>query len=318
MIQILLADDDAVERTALKEILRAEFDVEVVEAADGQAALDLLCDGLRPTLCIVDLKMPKIDGLELIQRVRRDIKLGNIRMMASSASRDRDTILALAKLKISGYLLKPYDPAKTVAQIKQAIADALGAPKAGTFTKNLLVKTLFIIDDDEVSRTALRDILRSCGQWEILEAKDGQDGLNRLYGGLRPDLIFVDLLMPRLDGFSFLQRVRDEPTLRTLKVVVTSADNDRDRVRALAQLQISGYLLKPFDPVKVTQSLKAIPDVVLTPQKPAHTDVTQPPVPLAAAGEPTPTAATPAAPTPAAPDGVASAQPAAGNEKAPA
>jgi CheY-like chemotaxis protein len=294
MIQILLADDDAVERTALKEILKAEFDVEIIEVTDGQAALDTLCDGLRPTLCIFDLKMPRLDGLELIQRVRRDIKLGNLRMMASSASRDRDTILALAKLKISGYLLKPYDPSKTTAQVKQAIADVLAGPKAATFSKNLLVKTLFIIDDDEVSRTALRDILRSCGQWEIMEAKDGQEGLNRLYGGLRPDLIFVDLLMPRLDGFSFLQRVRDEPSLRALKVVVTSADNDRDRVRALAQLQISGYLLKPFDPIKVIHSLKTIPDVVIAlPKAPGTAAVES--APAAPAASPAPVAQAPEA-----------------------
>ncbi|MDX2186929.1 MAG: response regulator [Opitutaceae bacterium] len=315
MIQILLADDDAVERTALKEILRSEFDAEIIEAPDGQVALDLLCDGLRPSLCIVDLKMPRLDGLELLQRVRRDIKLGNIRMMASSASRDRETILALAKLKISGYLLKPYDAAKTIAQIKQAIGDLLAAPKAQNFARNLLVKTIFIVDDDEVSRTALRDILRSCGQWEILEAKDGQDAINRLYGGLRPDLIFADLLMPRLDGFSMLQRIRDEPTLRTLRVVVTSADNDRDRVRALAQLQVSGYLLKPFDPVKVIQSLKAIPDVVISlPKPPSTTTQTTPAVPVSPPASeqasPSPAATAPAA------DGAPAPEP--GEQKAPA
>lgn len=292
MLRILLADDDQVERTALKEILGAELEIEFIEAADGQAALDLLCDGLRPSLCIFDLKMPKLNGLELIQRMRRDPVLGNLRIMASSASRDRDTILALAKARIHGYLLKPYNPVKTVEAVKQAVADLLAAADPNAVARNLLVKTILVVDDDEVSRTALKDIMRQVGNWEIIEAKDGQDGLNRLYGGLRPDLAFVDLQMPRIDGFTMLQRIRDEVTLRNIKVVVCSGDNDRDRVKALAQLQVSGYLLKPFDPAKVHNALRIIPDVVI--------HLPQPPKPAPASAEaPAPAATETPAPSPA-------------------
>lgn len=307
MIQILLADDDAVERTALSTLLKEEFEVELLEAVDGQQALDLLCDGLRPGLCIFDLKMPKVDGLELIQRLRRDPQLGVLRIMASSASRDRETIISLAKLKVQGYLLKPYDRAKTLAQVRQVIADLLVAPDPNKAARNLLAKTILIADDDEVSRTALRDILRSCGTWEIIEARDGQEALNRLYGGLRPDLIYADLVMPRLDGFSLLQRIRDEVSLRTLRVVVCSSDNDRDRVRALAQMQVSGYLLKPFEPSKVIQTLRAIPDVDLrlpappepAAEKPATPDASSSSVPEPKAEPPpaTPPPETPPAET---------------------
>jgi len=62
--------------------------------------------------------------------------------------------------------------------------------------------------------------------------------------------------MPKLDGFGLIQRIREDATLRNLRIVVVSGDNDRDQVRALAQLNISGYLLKPFDEAKVKAALR--------------------------------------------------------------
>src|SRR5262249_9155868 len=71
-MKLLIADDDTVSRSALKDILKDEPALEIIEVSDGQHALDLICDRLRPDLCIVDIRMPRVDGLQLLQRVRRD------------------------------------------------------------------------------------------------------------------------------------------------------------------------------------------------------------------------------------------------------
>ncbi len=70
--RILIIDDDEISRTTLGEIFKAEPTWEIVEASNGQDALDRLCDGLRPDLCLVDLVMPEVGGIELIRRIRRD------------------------------------------------------------------------------------------------------------------------------------------------------------------------------------------------------------------------------------------------------
>jgi two-component system, chemotaxis family, chemotaxis protein CheY len=123
-MKLLIADDDSVSRIALREIVGQPEGLEVIEVEDGQAALDMLCDGLRPDLTIIDLRMPKLDGMQLLQRIRRDPDLKRLKVAITSVTRDRDTIVSLAKLQISGYLLKPYDAAKTREVLKPLLTPA--------------------------------------------------------------------------------------------------------------------------------------------------------------------------------------------------
>jgi CheY-like chemotaxis protein len=252
--RILITEDQETERTALREILKTEAGWEVTEAIDGQEAMDLLCDGLRPDVCLIDLRMPKVDGLQMLQRMRRDPMLRDIKVIITSSSRDKDTIVALAKLKISGYLLKPYSSEKTFAALRPVLASVAANP--ALISKNLLSRTALLADDNTTDRTALKEIFKTIPDWELIWAEDGQDALDRLHAGLRPDLILVDLRMPKLDGFGLIQRIRDDASLRNMRVVVVSGDHDRDQVRALAQLNITGYLLKPFDEAKVKTALR--------------------------------------------------------------
>ena len=252
--RILIAEDQETERTALREILKTEPTWEITETKDGQEAMDLLCDGLRPDACLLDLRMPRMDGLQMLQRMRRDPMLRDIKVIITSSSRDKDTIVALARLKISGYLLKPYTTEKTLAALRPVLESVVANP--AMFSKNLLKHTALVADDNATERTALQEIFKTEPGWEFIQTNDGQDALDRLHAGLRPDLILVDLRMPRIDGFTLIQRIREDASLRNMRVVVISSDQDRDQVRALAQLNISGYLLKPFDEAKVKAALR--------------------------------------------------------------
>ena len=255
-MKILLADDDKIERTALRELFGGHSTIEILEVEDGQAALDALCDGLKPDLCIFDIRMPKVDGIELLQRMRRDPLLRGLKVVMTSATRDRETILTLAKLQIAGYLLKPYDLVRTRAVLQPLLAAAAADPKLAS--RNLLAKTALIADDDSLSRTVLESMIRAEQGWETITAKDGQDALNQLHRGLRPDLTIVDLLMPELDGVSFVNRVRDDPHLRPLKIVVISATQDREKIVALAALGVRTVLTKPPDQAKVAALLRGV------------------------------------------------------------
>ena len=126
--RILITEDQETERIALREILKVEPNWMVTETTNGQEALDLLCDGLRPNVCLVDLRMPKVDGLQMLQRMRRDPVLRDIRVVITSSTRDKDTIVALAKLKISGYLLKPYNAEKTIATLRPLLDSVAANP----------------------------------------------------------------------------------------------------------------------------------------------------------------------------------------------
>jgi CheY-like chemotaxis protein len=245
---ILIAEDNAADRTALGDILRALPDCECVETEDGQAAWQRLRAGLRPDLCVFDIQMPGLDGAQLLANIRRDPSMTALKVVFASSVRDRDTVMKLAQLRISGYLLKPYDPAKTRA----LVTPLLGSPPAAP------ARTVLLVDDQRTDRAAFCAIIQSQPGWTVIEEEDGEKAWERLQQGLRPDLAIFDLRMPQLDGRALLTRIRGDARLGGLRVAIISSTNDRDEIMALARLQISGYLLKPFEPAKVRAVLQAV------------------------------------------------------------
>ena len=99
---------------------------------------------------------------------------------------------------------------------------------------------VLIIDDDEGVRTALAELLELSG-YEVAVAADGEDALELLADGLEPKTIVLDLVMPRMDGWTFLSRLRADPKFQGVPVVVTSA------VASEGPADADVYLQKPFD-----------------------------------------------------------------------
>ena len=99
---------------------------------------------------------------------------------------------------------------------------------------------VLIIDDDEGIRTALAELLELSG-YQVAVAADGQEGLELLAVGLEPNAIVLDLMMPRMDGWTFLSRLRADPKFHEMPVVVTTAVASESPAEADVCLQ------KPFD-----------------------------------------------------------------------
>ena len=100
--------------------------------------------------------------------------------------------------------------------------------------------TILIIDDDAGIRDALAEILELSG-YHVAVAADGQEGVELLEVGLEPSAIVLDLMMPRMDGWTFLDRLRHDPKHQGVPVVVTSAVASESPAGADLCLQ------KPFD-----------------------------------------------------------------------
>ncbi len=102
---------------------------------------------------------------------------------------------------------------------------------------------VLVVDDDPFIRSLLAAWLQEAG-YGVVMAADGQQALERVRED-RPDIILLDLTMPRLDGYAVVRWLRQRPETRGLPILVFSAD-----VRAhqkLAGLRVEGILSKPFD-----------------------------------------------------------------------
>jgi adenylate cyclase len=121
-------------------------------------------------------------------------------------------------LGAADYLVKPVDRAKLVETITGICGSTAGRA--------------LLVDDDEVVRRGARQALEPIG-WKVTEAENGQVAVEWLTS-TRPDVIILDLMMPKMDGFEFLDELRKRPDWQDIPVVVITAkdltDDDRNRL----------------------------------------------------------------------------------------
>src|SRR5260370_16327819 len=105
---------------------------------------------------------------------------------------------------------------------------------------------ILVVEDDDAIRELVSDVLRDDG-YEVREATNGAEALGRIRLE-RPDLIVLDLMMPVMDGWTFVEEFRGEPFCNDVPIIVTSASHDLPRTaERLRSFAVRPCLPKPFD-----------------------------------------------------------------------
>ncbi|MFA7348321.1 MAG: response regulator [Desulfurivibrionaceae bacterium] len=108
-----------------------------------------------------------------------------------------------------------------------------------------MARKILLVEDNELNRILLRDVLEYYG-YEVIEAANGAEGVERARKH-SPDLIFLDIQMPVMDGFAAVGVLRNEPTPGLAKIIALTSfamRGDRERIMAAG---FDGYLTKPID-----------------------------------------------------------------------
>jgi two-component system cell cycle response regulator len=121
---------------------------------------------------------------------------------------------------------------------------------------------LLTIDDSKTIRLIIARAFRPF-DCEVIEASNGADGL-ALAAREKPDLILLDLTMPVMDGYETLTRLKSDPHLKTIPVVMLTAESGRDNVLRIARQGVRDYLVKPFKGELIVERVGRI--VELTPR----------------------------------------------------
>jgi GAF domain-containing protein/CheY-like chemotaxis protein len=216
--RVLVIDDDPDALYLLQEGLgTSEFDV--VGARAGHEGLQIAHDQ-QPAAILLDILMPEMDGWQVLNDLKSDATTANIPVILLTIV---DKKALGFKLGAADYLLKPLNPV--------AVLDALRRVLGGRSTTR---KCVTVVDDDPHIAEMLRQTL-SESEFDLDSAEDGQAGL-QLIRARRPDVILLDLMMPRLDGFGVIESLRADPELRDIPIIVISAkDLTADESRRLKE-----------------------------------------------------------------------------------
>jgi chemosensory pili system protein ChpA (sensor histidine kinase/response regulator) len=116
--------------------------------------------------------------------------------------------------------------------------------------------TVMVVDDSITVRKVTTRVLER-NDMNVIAAKDGVDAVSKLQENI-PDIMLLDIEMPRMDGFELATHVRNEPRLRDIPIImITSRTGDKHRQRAM-QIGVNRYLGKPFQESELLENIEAL------------------------------------------------------------
>jgi adenylate cyclase len=199
---ILVVDDDQTVREVVGRYLEREGFA--VASADGGREGLRLARELNPAAITLDVNMPDLDGWTVLAAIKGDPTLAHIPVILMTILDEKNRGFSLGA---TDYLVKPVDRDTLIRVLRQV--------------GNATARRILIVDDDEAGRRDMKIALQQVG-WQTAEADNGQVAL-KLLQEARPDAILLDLMMPQMNGFEFLDEMRCNSEWRNIPVIVITA-----------------------------------------------------------------------------------------------
>ena len=244
---VLVIDDDPAVRELLTSYLKKDgFDVAC--AINGEDGLYKARE-IRPMAITLDIIMPGMDGWAVLEALKADSNTAHIPVVIITIEENRNLGFTLGA---SDYLVKP------ISRVQ--LFDTLRKYRRGHATGQVLV-----VEDEKPTRDLLARLVRKEG-WDVAEAGNGREALERI-DERKPDLIFLDIMMPVMDGFEFIKELRAHHEYHFIPVVVVTAKDLTPEERQL----LNGDVYRVFrkGSFQREELLHQIREIILSEVKPA-------------------------------------------------
>jgi HAMP domain-containing protein/CheY-like chemotaxis protein/signal transduction histidine kinase len=253
---LLIVDDDEEQRRAITELIGTGDDVQITAVGSSEEALDLLETDTRFDCMVLDLKLPKMSGFALLEKVKGDERFRNLPVIVYTGRdltrREETRLKKYAETIIVKDVRSPERLLDETALFLHRVESKLPADKRRMLEQLHSADDVFkgkrvlVADDDVRNVFALASVLERQGM-EVLFAENGVEAIAALRANPEVDLVLMDIMMPEMDGYEAMQEIRDDERFEKLPIIsLTAKAMKGDREKSIAS-GASDYITKPVD-----------------------------------------------------------------------
>ena len=261
--RLLVVEDNKAEQLSIHELLGHD-DIEIVSAATGKEALDILhheaCD------CVVlDLRLPDMTGFEVLEYMRGEQALADVPVVVFtgrelSANEDAQLHTMARSIVVKG-VESPERLLDETALFLHRVFANLPAEKQrmlerlNSSDEDLVGRTVLLVDDDARNIFALSSVLERRGM-QVLTATTGSEAIELIERTPELAIVLMDIMMPEMDGYQTIENIRGNPAYRRLPIIALTAKAMKgDREKCL-EAGASDYLAKPVNTEQLLSALR--------------------------------------------------------------
>jgi len=261
--RLLVVEDNAAEQLSIKELLGHD-DLDIVTADSGAAALAALAE--QPCDCVVlDLRLPDMTGFEVLERISEKDGLSDLPVVVFtgrelSAEEDARLHMLARSVVVKGVESPERLLDETSLFLHRVFAD-LPPEKQQMLDRlhqsdeDLVGKSVLVVDDDVRNIFALSSVLERRGM-RVLTASTGSEATSLLERTPGVSIVLMDIMMPEMDGYQTMQKIRQNPELRRLPIVALTAKAMKGDREKCFEAGASDYLAKPVNTEQLLSALR--------------------------------------------------------------
>jgi len=262
-IDVLIADDDEVLLETAVDTLKS-LGLRVEKASSGAEALGMVKRRHEEKndygVVIVDLKMPDIDGIETIRRIRKEVD-SNLPVLLISAYDWSDVEKKAKEVGANGFLSKPLFRSTLYNKINELLGTETKATELESDYSDLEGLKVLIAEDNDVNWEIISALLEPFGV--ITErAENGRVCVEKMKAAKKGDylLIFMDIQMPEMNGLDATRAIRalDDPYASSIPIVAMTADAFSENITECLRAGMNGHIAKPIDIKLVIKEIRRI------------------------------------------------------------
>jgi CheY-like chemotaxis protein len=252
--RLLVIEDNDVERQAIVELLTHD-DIEITAVSTGAEALEILQHGAFEC-CVMDLRLPDMTGFELMERIQATPLLRDLPVVVFTGKElSEEEELKLRTAAKSVVLKDVQSPERlfdeTALFLHRVVGDLPSAKRSMLESLHrsndiLRKRKVLVVDDDARNIFALTTVLEN-NEMDVLTATNGRQAIELIQQTPELSVVLMDIMMPGMDGYETMRRIRKEQQFRTLPILALTAKAMKgDREKCL-QAGASDYIAKPVD-----------------------------------------------------------------------